>query len=1021
MASKQVEIRWLNRVFGRNDLAALARDGRDAAKAQDEFATSAARAAHLSKRAAAEMQAASTEMRKGTEGLKAAMSGLGQSGGSGLDAIARQANLATLAIRGTTLAAGALVTAASAGLGAANQVAAQAQRERNLSAQTGFSPQEAGIFSRIAEENGVNVNVITIGIKGLSRALAENSTEGKRAQKALADLGVTTKDVYGVALPTRDLFLNIGEAINKVRDPIQQLAIAQRIFGEDAGQNLLPLFQKNLRQSVEELRKLGVGLDQVGAESARRFKDNINDLNTRLTVIKQTLGVFVADGLNPAIERLVFFLDLLNSQPRRSGNGPAGLIESLLVFNARAVAGSTPTQVSDADVQGTLASGSRSQIDRLAANRFRLQATAADLPRRTQAVESLLFGGDADGLQRQLQRAQKDLQDAQDRTDDVGVAAALNRVNALKARIENIKKTATATEAVQGLVASTLDSLGAKALSPLADLYFQEQRKLRELAGRANGVVDTTAASAQIRGAFEARRNELINDLLDPSKVGTKRSRDLIPDLFSTAFLGAPRQGVFRTSEAEIASANQAGQAAKLPKTLSEERANALEVVQRRVRAVQATLQYEERISLLTAGPGGQVAAINRIAELRVRAARDEYAITKDLAALQEKTLDAQRERTVAILELAQRQRDAFRDGAGQLFDSLRRGGTVGVGDFFRGQLENVQRTVFQNVASMGFSAVQRSGFQLPGVGTAANPTLIGKLLEGTPFGPNALNDLPQATNRNTLATQENTAALRAVALGRAGAAIAGGSKLGALAGAPSIFGGADAILNAASNNRSSAAVNAIAPAFSFLPGLSSSARSAAILNTASNNRASQSLNLALGTNFIPAKQPLTLGQQVGMGAAISGQIAGGALLAVSGFREGGARGTLQGISGALGAAAAIPGPQQGFLMAGSMLAGFVGSILPDPRKIRDGIIESTLNASRADLPTGSTFETDLSGSAFDYGANGRIRVIQGQVNVHTMDARSFLDNRDLISEAVRVSLTEGGQLGQEIKQQVVA
>jgi len=557
-----------------------------------------------------------------------------------------------------------------------------------------------------------------------------------------------------------------------------------------------------------------------------------------------------------------------------------------------------------------------------------------------------------------------------------------------------------------------LRSMRDDGLAPLAKLYVDEQNKIEELR-KSFPSAGLQVQIGQIKEAFRNRRTEITNDLLFPGSLRSERSRDLIPDLFSTAAFGAPRKGIFSTSTEEINQANAAQQAVASYNRTGDIRDNQNLQRQKTLELMRTELSYQERLVQLSAGAGGQVAAINAISRLRVEAAKQEFSITQDEARLREQMLSAEQERTLSLLQLRRQELDNFKNSAGQLFDALRSKGAVGAGDFIRGQFDNILKTAFVNTSGLFFEQFRKANLQLPGTGTAANPTILGKILQGTPFGADPLKDATakqvDALDLNRASIDRLTAVMGGGVPGQIGA---GGGKVsgtigalgGILGGIPGgVFqGGTGPVFTAVQTG--GGLLNRILGSSTTIPTPGVSAAADSVI------AAQQAASLA--------QAGINSGRVSTQRVAQAGQIAAGGLLAYSGFKQGGASGTLQGISGVLGAAAAIPGPQQPFLLAGSMIAGFISSILPDPKKVREQTIDRALAAAQTSLPTGKTLEVDMFGRQYDYNNRGEIRIINNFA-FSAIDSQSLMDRRYDLADVVKSAAADGHPVVDEFRAQI--
>ncbi len=101
--------------------------------------------------------------------------------------------------------------------------------------------------------------------------------------------------------------------------------------------------------------------------------------------------------------------------------------------------------------------------------------------------------------------------------------------------------------------------------------------------------------------------------------------------------------------------------------------------------------------------------------------------------------------------------------------------------------------------------------------------------------------------------------------------------------------------------------------------------------------------------------------------------IAAGGFTAFQGFSRGGGQGISEGISGLLGAAAAIPSPASPFLAAGSAVAGLVSAIFGDPKQNRANQINKRLEEYQFYNPTPLNVSASVGGFATAYNRQGQL------------------------------------------------
>lgn len=108
--------------------------------------------------------------------------------------------------------------------------------------------------------------------------------------------------------------------------------------------------------------------------------------------------------------------------------------------------------------------------------------------------------------------------------------------------------------------------------------------------------------------------------------------------------------------------------------------------------------------------------------------------------------------------------------------------------------------------------------------------------------------------------------------------------------------------------------------------------------------------------------------------AGTIGLAAAGTFEAITGFKQGGARGIEQGVAGVLTAAAAIPGPQQPFIAAAALVANIAHAFFRDPKQVRQEEITNYLNSRRYIAPVTINRDMDVAGNLVSYGKTGLAR-----------------------------------------------
>lgn len=379
--------------------------------------------------------------------------------------------------------------------------------------------------------------------------------------------------------------------------------------------------------------------------------------------------------------------------------------------------------------------------------------------------------------------------------------------------------------------------------------------------------------------------------------------------------------------------------------------------IAQQVALLQQATEFQARKIELMAGPGGELQAAQQIAALRLSALQQEIALTGETFALQQQKAEVLNDLELRRLTIIKQREQTNRATGGSIFDSITAGGG-GIGRYAAGLGLGFGRTIFSNAYSMAASGLDGK------LSLTNNPNgFLGRLLNGTPFGADPLK---MATDLNTQATMQNTAALMQMATGVV--AGGGGAGLGRLM--PNL---AQLIpLGGGAGPYGPALVNGQPNTAALIP-----------LGSVSNGTSSLMRNLG-----------------------IAGTVAAGGFGIYSGVQQGGARGALSAIGSAggmtAGLAALIPalgaaGPIGAAVAIGAMVA---MAVMGDPKKKRAESLASEASRRYYGTTEGAEYTFDTMGRSVDYGSRGEVRIY-----VQAMDSKSFIDNAPQIAEAVRVGL----------------
>ncbi|MFN3323414.1 MAG: hypothetical protein ACK5AZ_07960 [Bryobacteraceae bacterium] len=557
----------------------------------------------------------------------------------------------------------------------------------------------------------------------------------------------------------------------------------------------------------------------------------------------------------------------------------------------------------------------------------------------------------------------------------------------VKAREEQLKK--------------LIDSLDERALDPLAKLILDTEQRLRDAVGKYGPLTpgEQARVTQSLRGAIlrETAKRKPQPEAVDLSKTG-----------FQYGWLPTIAQSVEvdqKVNEKMIADFRE-----------------------RSLRAIQRYTSFQERMIQLTAGPGGELEAIERIATLREQSALREFQITQDRGKLESDLDRARKDRLISIAQFQKQQLDNYREQAGRVFDALTASGGGGLVDFIKGQVKILERQIFVNASAGIFQKVGSTlGGIIPGqTGADGKPTILGTLLSGTIFDSKN-RTLETVTKDNTVETKKNTAAMVAMTYAMQ-SALSPGSGGGAL-----MAGGIPDISSLPGGDYLGKWMTIFNPLGGGVPGGTNAAKAPSTMSQFFSGLLGGTLSgNPLGVIFTPSGESVQLGpgragsfstaERIGTAIGTASVIAGGAYGVYSGIKRGGARGATTAISSAAGTAAALaPEPiSKAVLMGVSLVSGLIGGLLGDPRKEYDEAVTNALKRNKKDWPADVDRTTDLYGNDVDYDYRGRTRVTRTTVinmRVDAMDAKSILERSPEIGLAVAKEIGMGnGQLIQTVQ-----
>lgn len=136
-----------------------------------------------------------------------------------------------------------------------------------------------------AKRSGTSVDAVSAAFGRLQKSVLGVDEESKAAQKALAEIGVTSQELQ--ELSPEDQYRRIGEALAAIEDPARRTATATALFGK-SGSDLLPFF-RNLETATADIERFGRALTEIDRGRIDDFGAGLDALGVATQGLGQSL------------------------------------------------------------------------------------------------------------------------------------------------------------------------------------------------------------------------------------------------------------------------------------------------------------------------------------------------------------------------------------------------------------------------------------------------------------------------------------------------------------------------------------------------------------------------------------------------------------------------------------------------------------------------------------------------------------------------------------------------------------
>lgn len=166
----------------------------------------------------------------------------------------------------------------------------------DMANRTGLSVEALSELAYAAGLSGASIETLEAGIRKMQRTVLDAVQGSKEAVDALAELGLTAKELKDLA--PEEQFDLIADRLRAMANPTRRAAVAMELLGR-SGTELLPMID-SLAQAREEARALGLTIPKDAAERADALGDAIDTLGS----VTKNAAFWVGNALAPSLTML---------------------------------------------------------------------------------------------------------------------------------------------------------------------------------------------------------------------------------------------------------------------------------------------------------------------------------------------------------------------------------------------------------------------------------------------------------------------------------------------------------------------------------------------------------------------------------------------------------------------------------------------------------------------------------------------------------------------------------------------
>lgn len=220
-----------------------------------------------------------------------------------------------IAVVGTAIAGMGLATMVKESLAAVDAVG-------KLSLRLGESTEFLSEMQFVAEQSGVKIQTLNMGLQRATRRLAEFATAGKgEAKEAIEALGIQATDVNGRIRTMEEILPELADALSNVESEQEKVRLAFKLFDSEgvAFLQILKSGSAGIEQLRQKARELGKSYSEDMTKKAADANDAMHRLEISAGSLATELSITLAPALTSASDGLTSILTRANELSKNEG------------------------------------------------------------------------------------------------------------------------------------------------------------------------------------------------------------------------------------------------------------------------------------------------------------------------------------------------------------------------------------------------------------------------------------------------------------------------------------------------------------------------------------------------------------------------------------------------------------------------------------------------------------------------------------------------------------------------------